>query len=222
MRKKLIFVMLFLIFACIIIYFVVMQKNTVNNNNLAKDNTTAKTSEEVKLNSNTTNNKVEINETSKNEINNIKQKNYQIIEENEINSNSNIEIELKDVEGKQTTYIFTYKNEVYTAIFKNGCWKIINSYKIKDTNDMKVICQALLDKHKVYGKDRKSYRTAGDMVYEWVQHNLAYSILSEDSEYKERAKDVDLDPDDQGKNFIELYEDKTGKKINFSDIINSN
>ena len=223
MRKKLIFVMLFLILACIPIYFVVIQKNKVNNNNLAKDNTTAKTSEEAKPNNNTTKNEVEINETSKNEItNNVEQKNYQAVNEDETNYNSNIKIELKDVDGKQTTYSFTYQNEVYTAIFKNECCKINNSYKIKNTNDMREICQALIDEHKVYGKDRKSYRTAGDMVYEWVQHNLAYSILPENSEYKERAKDVDLDPDDQGKNFIELYEDKTGKKINFSDIINSN
>ena len=45
----------------------------------------------------------------------------------------------------------------------------------------------------------------------WVQHNLAYSMLSEESEFKSWAKDVDLDPDDQGKSFIEIYEDRTGK-----------
>ena len=38
-----------------------------------------------------------------------------------------------------------------------------------------------------------------DLVYEWQQHNLAYNILPDDNSWKEHAKDVDLNPADQGK-----------------------
>lgn len=134
----------------------------------------------------------------------------------------NIEIQLKDLDGKQTTYSFEYKGYIYTAIFKNGCWKIIDSYKIKNSNVMNAICEELIKAHPVLGKDRITYRTAGDMVYEWVQHNLAYSMLSDKSEFKASAKDVDFDPEDQGRTFMEIYEDRTGKKFNINDIISSN
>ena len=134
---------------------------------------------------------------------------------------SNIEIKLKDTDGSKTTYTFEYKDETFTAMFKNECWKIVDSYKIKNSNVMNLVCEALIKEHPVLGKDKTSYRTVGDMVYEWVQHNLAYSMLSEESEFKERAKDVDFDPDDQGRTFMEIYENRTGKKFSFSDIISS-
>ena len=54
-----------------------------------------------------------------------------------------------------------------------------------------------------------SYRTAEDMAYEWIQHNIAYEILSEDSPWKEHVKHVDLNPEDQGKNLKELYKSRT-------------
>ena len=196
MKKKIIFTFLvFVIVAGICFIFDNMEYQETNKN-IAANNSIEE------CNNNITNNKVTYNETKQNQENSIK--------EDKNSNNSNI-----DTDGKQTTYTFIYKNETYSAILKNGCWKIIDSYKIKDTKHIKVICQALIDIHPVLGKDRISYRTAEDMVYEWVQHNLAYSMLSEESEFKGRAKDVDLDPDDQGKSFIEIYEDRTGKKIKF-------
>ncbi len=42
------------------------------------------------------------------------------------------------------------------------------------------------------------------MAYEWLQHNIAYELLP-DSEFKASAKDVDLDPDDQGLSLEEIY-----------------
>ena len=76
---------------------------------------------------------------------------------------------------------------------------------------MKVICQALLDIHQIHGKDMISYRTAEDLVREWIQHNLAYELLSKNSPWKENAKDVDFDPKDQGKSIIDMYKSRTNK-----------
>jgi hypothetical protein len=191
MKKKIIFAILFLIFifsaACgFLLNNKMMQKNQIN----------------ISIKTYISKFKVKIEEKKK--------------DSDESKMAQDIEIVLKDVDGKQTTYSFEYNNKTYTAIFSNGCWKIIDSYKIKNTNAMNAICKALIEVHPILGKDRKSYRTVGDLVYEWVQHNLAYSILSDESEFKLRAKDVDLDPDDQGKNFMELYEDRTGKKFNLN------
>ncbi len=131
-------------------------------------------------------------------------------EEHERESRLDIEtkIELVDVDGNGSNYYFEYNGEKFTAIYTYDNWKIIDSYKIKNRKDMAKICQALLDEHKIHGKDFNSYRTAEDMVYEWVQHNIAYKFFSEDNEYKLRVKDVDFDPEDQGRNMIELYNSK--------------
>ena len=51
----------------------------------------------------------------------------------------------------------------------------------------------------------QSWRSPEDMMYEWVQHNLAYEYLPESSEWKIRAKDVDLNPEDQGKSMREMF-----------------
>ena len=64
-----------------------------------------------------------------------------------------------------------------------------------------------------------SYRTADDMAYEWVQHNLAYEILPEGNSFRNSAKDVDLDPRDQGMSLVEIYEDRTGKKIDLKSLL---
>ena len=64
-----------------------------------------------------------------------------------------------------------------------------------------------------------SYRDAEDMAYEWLQHNLAYKLLPETSSWKENVKDVDLNPEDQGKSLLELYKDRTGQDFDFYDII---
>ena len=116
-------------------------------------------------------------------------------------------------------YEFVYKDEVFKTVYTNGSWKVYNSYKITNSNDIKKICKTLIDIYPVYGRDGASYRTEIDMAYEWLQHNIVYEILPEGNLFKESAKDVDLDPDDQGKNFIEIYEDRTGEKFNFSNIL---
>lgn len=118
-------------------------------------------------------------------------------------------IEIVDVDGKDTNYEFIYHEEVFKVYYVYDNWKIYDSYKIKNQADMKIICQALIDIHPIHGKDRVSYRTADDMVYEWVQHNIAYEILPKESKWKNNAKNVDFDPDDQGKSLKEMFDDRT-------------
>lgn len=125
----------------------------------------------------------------------------------------NKKIEIKDIDG--TNYEFKYKNEVFKATYTYDNWKIYNSYKITNENDIKAICKALIEIHPVHGSDMKSYRTPSDMAYEWLQHNLAYQILPKDNAWRNNAKDVDLDPKDQGKSMKEIYEDRTGNKLDF-------
>lgn len=116
------------------------------------------------------------------------------------------DINLKDTNGKSKNYSFVYNNETYLATYTKDNWHIKDSYKIRNKHDIKIICEALNNVHKVHGKDMKSYRTADDMMIEWVQHNIAYDYLPEDSSLKSHAKDVDLDPADQGKSLKEMYE----------------
>ena len=118
-------------------------------------------------------------------------------------------IEIVDVDGNDTNYEFIYHEEVFKVYYVYDNWKIYDSYKIKNQADMKIICQALIDIHPIHGKDRVSYRTADDMVYEWVQHNIAYEILPEESKWRNNAKNVDFDPDDQGKSLKEMFDDRT-------------
>ena len=74
---------------------------------------------------------------------------------------------------------------------------------------MIIICEALKTEHPIHSADYESYRTAEDMAYEWIQHNLAYELLSDDSEWKYHAKDVDINPEDQGKSVYDLYRERT-------------
>ena len=114
------------------------------------------------------------------------------------------DIGLYDVDGSGYTYGFNYNGEYFRAVYNYDTWSIYDSYRVRNSKDMEVICQALIDVHPVLGKDRTSYRTAKDMAYEWLQHNIAYELLP-DSEFKASAKDVDLDPDDQGLSLEEIY-----------------
>ncbi|MDO5491687.1 MAG: hypothetical protein Q4F96_04730, partial [Bacillota bacterium] len=84
---------------------------------------------------------------------------------------------------------------------------------------MIAICQTLIDTHPVHGRDDESYRTADDMVYEWEQHNLVYTYLPEDNLWRESAKNVDFDPEDQGRSFEEIYEDRTGQELDLKEKI---
>ncbi len=126
-----------------------------------------------------------------------------------ITSKEQIELKANDENGKK--YSFIYNGEMYTAIYTKDNWQIKNSYKIKNKKDITLICQALIDIHPVHGKDLKSYRTAEDMMDEWVIHNIAYDYLPEGNSWKAHARDVDLNPADQGKSLKEMYEDRLNK-----------
>ena len=130
---------------------------------------------------------------------------------------STADLNFRDVDGKDKNYAFDYNGEEYSVEYCEDHWKIMDSYKINDSNDMVIICQALIDVHPVHGADMQSFRTADDMAYEWVQHNLAYEFLPEDNEWRIKSKDVDLNPEDQGKSFVEIYEERTGKEFKLSD-----
>ena len=122
-------------------------------------------------------------------------------------------ISLNDIDGNGKNYVFTYKDELYQATYTKDNWHIVDSYKITDHDDLTMICKALIEIHHIHGKDRKSYRTVEDLVYEWEQHNLAYRILPEDSQWKKSAKDVDLDWADEGSSVEEMYERRSGKNL---------
>ena len=116
--------------------------------------------------------------------------------------NSAADIGLSSEDG--ANYTFTYGNDTYEAIFNNDTWKIVNSYKISNTEDMFIICSALNDLHPVPNKDHTGIRDPEDLVYEWEQHNLAYMLLPPDNSLKLRAKDVDLNSEDQGKSILDF------------------
>lgn len=149
-----------------------------------------------------------------------------VIEESSENSTrtagiliSTEDINLHSADGGEKNYSFTYGEEEFSAVYWEDHWKIIDSYKIQDSGDMVIICQALIDVHPIHGLDMETYRTPEDMAYEWIQHNLAYEYLPEDNEWRQKSKDVDFNPEDQGKSFIEIYEQRTGKEFKFSEIM---
>lgn len=127
------------------------------------------------------------------------------------------DIGLTNYDGIGEKYFFTYRGQEFRAWYQTDCWTIFDSYKITNNHDMKIICQALIDVHPVHGSDLSSYRTAEDMAYEWEQHNLAYKYLPEDSPWLESAMNVDLDPQDQGRSFEEIYEDRTGQEFDLKE-----
>ena len=127
------------------------------------------------------------------------------------------DINLRDADGNDKNYLFTYDGEDFSVVYTTDNWKIYDSYKINNTEDMTIICEALISVHQIHGSDMESYRTAEDMAYEWLQHNIAYQFLPDESPWKVHAQNVDLDPKDQGKSFSEIYEDRTGKEFNLKD-----
>ncbi|MBR4421399.1 MAG: hypothetical protein IKS69_02585 [Erysipelotrichaceae bacterium] len=102
------------------------------------------------------------------------------------------------------TCYFTYNGESFKAVYTPDNWTIYDSYRVRNSKDMEIICEALIALHPIHGNDMVSYRSAADMAYEWLQHNIAYEFLPEGT-YKQSAKDVDLDPYDQGKSLEELF-----------------
>jgi len=124
-----------------------------------------------------------------------------------------------DLRGDGWDYTFTYKDEDYNAEFNGDTWTIYNSYRIRNAQDILTICKALSEEHSVPSADGESYRTPQDMAFEWQQHNLAYEQLPEGNPWRESARNVDLDPDDQGKTFKEIYEERTGRKLDLDTVI---
>lgn len=118
------------------------------------------------------------------------------------------DIGLTDIDGGGTNYSFTYDGETYSAVYTYDNWKIVNSYKITNRADMEIICQALINIYPIHGKDGESYRTADDMAYEWEEHNFAYTMLPESSKWKANTRDVDFNPEDQGKTALEMALDR--------------
>lgn len=114
------------------------------------------------------------------------------------------DIGIYDADGMGCNYIFTYGGEEFHALCEPDNWQITDSYKIDNTDDILIICQALTDIHPVPGSDGISFRTPEDMAYEWVQHNIAFQLLPVDSPLKNSAKDVDLDSNDQGKSAYQM------------------
>jgi len=106
------------------------------------------------------------------------------------------------------SYTFTYNGEQFTAIYTPDNWKIIDSYRIRSKADITLICEALTDICPIHTSDYTDYRTPEDLAYEWEQHNIAYDLLPDSSEWKAHAKDVDLNPEDQGKSFIDMASDR--------------
>ena len=122
-------------------------------------------------------------------------------------------IVLTDTDGFGTVFNFAYGDETYTAVYTEDNWKIIDSFRIASKADMLIICQALTDIYPIHGSDYESFREPEDLAYEWIQHNIAYRLLPEGDRWKENAKDVDLNPEDQNKNIFEMYKAKTGKDL---------
>lgn len=118
------------------------------------------------------------------------------------NMNNTSNISITNINGYN--YRLNYKGNNYNIIYTTDNWKIIDSYKITNEKDMKIIVSKLINIHPIYSSDYKTYRTVDDLVYEWEQHNLAYYLLP-NSKYKDMAKDVDLNPEDQNKNYIDFY-----------------
>lgn len=129
------------------------------------------------------------------------------------------DIALTDMDGNGKNYTFRYDGEEYRALHLTDLWKIIDSYKITNESDIIIICRALSEEHPIHGRDMVSFRTPEDMAYEWLQHNMAYELLPDSSDFKEKAKDVNLDPEDQGRSFKEIYEDRTGKELTLEELL---
>lgn len=119
------------------------------------------------------------------------------------------DIGLTDRNGKRKNYVFTYGKETFLVDYYPDNWTVRDSYKIQNTDDMVIICEALQAEHPIPSADRKGYRTPDDMMYEWVQHNTAYAFLPPGTPWSEHAKDVDFNPDDQGLDLYGFFKDRT-------------
>ena len=128
-------------------------------------------------------------------------------------------INLRAMDETGANYVFDYAGEEFLASYQPDVWTIYDSYRVTDHGDILQICQALIDEHPIHGSNFESFRTAEDMAFEWEQHNVVYASLSEDNEWRSSVRDVDLDPEDQGKTFLQIYEDRTGRKLDPADLL---
>ncbi|MBR4530604.1 MAG: hypothetical protein IKO80_10065 [Lachnospiraceae bacterium] len=113
-------------------------------------------------------------------------------------------------EGK---YTFSCGDQEYSAVYTKDHWKIIDSCGILSTRDMRVICDALISEHPVHGSDKASFRSAQDMAFEWLQHNQVCELITTENPMYAAVKDVDFDPADQGRTYMELIADRLGVRI---------
>lgn len=118
------------------------------------------------------------------------------------------DIALRDIDGNGQNYEFTYDGRSFSALYEPDNWHITDSYLIDDEADLVIICQALIAVKPVHSADMAGWRTAEDMAYEWKNHNQAYYLLPDSSDWKSSAKDVDLDSKDEGKSAYDLFMDK--------------
>ncbi|MBR0351189.1 MAG: hypothetical protein IJH76_05195 [Clostridia bacterium] len=205
MKKiSVIFGIILLTLLFVIVFLVVKNnedKKSIANNNLLNGKSLNEVNENNQIENETEN--YTITESISNQENKIEEN-----QKKEGSLSSIEDINLHDIDGKETNYIFTYNNRDFSAIYIKDNWRIIDSYLITNTQDMKIICEALITIHPIHGRDRISYRTIQDLVKEWELHNLAYAFLSEDSKWKSNAKDVDLNPEDQGKSLEDFYKSR--------------
>lgn len=115
------------------------------------------------------------------------------------------QIVINDIDG--FNYSFVYHDETFYARYYENNWRIYDSYRITDSEDIYAIVEALTQIHPIPSKDRQSYRSVQNMTDEWVLHNLAFHLLKDDSPYKESARNVDLDPDDEDLSLQELLDE---------------
>lgn len=116
------------------------------------------------------------------------------------------DIVITDLDG--TYYSFVYDGEEFLARYDEDNWCIYDSYRITDEDAIYSIVEALSAIHPIHSKDYTGYRTVEDMAGEWLMHNLAYRILKDDPVYRERARNVDLDPEDEGLSLEEFLKRK--------------
>ncbi|MBQ2582050.1 MAG: hypothetical protein II574_10530 [Ruminococcus sp.] len=119
------------------------------------------------------------------------------------------EITLTDTNGQGRDFTFELNGQTFTAEFSyrydgKENWRVYDSYKITSESDMISVCQALIRVHTIRGKDLSSLRTPQDMAEEWKIHNQVHEMLGE-GDIKEHCKDVDFDPDDQGKGYADYF-----------------
>jgi hypothetical protein len=136
--------------------------------------------------------------------------------ESRLNSVSDVQL----TEGEDGKYLFDYAGETFTAAYAGGSWQIEDSYKIRNENDLRIICAVLSNRGPVGSKVHGGYRSPESLAFEWQQHNIVYywaapfAGTSLADAAIESTWAVDLDPsDDEGKNAIQLSWDRAKKLL---------